>query len=109
MNFKNSIFVIQSHLDELTNIGLAEKQESGNYAAASQVRSNVLRHYVNLGRLLFPRYLFYALFATLFYSAFLLFFVERVSRANLFIGIFGAIICVIFWYEAKRFWSRRPY
>ena len=109
MNFSRSISLIQRHLDELTNTGLAEKQESGNYAVASEIRSNVLRHYLNFGRLLFPRYMFYALFATLFYSSFLLFFVERVSRANVFIGIFGAIVCVIFWYEAKRFWSRRPY
>jgi hypothetical protein len=109
MHFRSPIPLVQRHLDELTNIGLAEKQESGNYVAASEVRSNVLRHYLNLGRLLFPRYLFYASFATLFYSAFLLFFVERFSRENLFISFFGAIVCVIFWYEAKRFWSLRPY
>jgi hypothetical protein len=109
MNFRSSLPLVQRHLDELASIGLAEKQDSGNYVAASEVKSNVLRHYVNFGRLLFPRYFFYASFATLFYFAFLLFFVERVSRANLFIGFFGAIVCVIFWYEAKRFWSRRPY
>ena len=109
MHFKSPISVVQLQLDELTNVGLAEKQESGNYVAAREVKSNVLRHYVNFGRLLFPRYLFYASFVTLFYSAFLMFFVQRVSRENLFIGFFGAIVCVIFWYEAKRFWSLRPY
>jgi hypothetical protein len=109
MHFRSPIQIVQRHLDELTNTGLAEKQDSGSYVAASEVRSSVLRHYVNFGRLLFPRYLFYALFATLFYFAFLLFFVERVSRENFFIGVFGAVVCVIFWHEAKRFWSRRPY
>lgn len=109
MHFSRPILLVQRHLDDLTNVGLAEKQESGSYVAASEVGSDVLRHYVNLGRLLFPRYFFYALFATLFYSSFLLFFVERFSRENLFLGVFGAIVCVIFWYEAKRFWSLRPY
>jgi len=109
MHFQRPVSLVQRHLDDLSNVGLAEKQESGSYVAASEVGSNVLRHYVNFGRLLFPRYVFYALFATLFYSAFLLFFVERFSRENLFLGFFGAIVCVIFWYEARRFWSLRPY
>ena len=109
MHYKNPLSQVQHHLDELANLGLAEKQETGNYVAASEVKTNVLRHYVNFGRLLFPRYLFYALFTTLFYSAFLMFFIQRVTRENLFIGLFGLIVCVIFWYEAKRFWSLRPY
>jgi hypothetical protein len=109
MNFSRPLYVIQSHLTELTSVGLAEEQSSGNYLATGQVQSSVLRQYVNLGRLLFPRYLFYALFATLCYFTFLLFFIERFIRANLFIGFVGAIICIVFWYEARRFWTRRPY
>lgn len=109
MHLRSPVHLVQRHLDELANVGLAEKQDSGSYVAASEVRSNVLRHYMNFGRLLFPRYFFYASFATLFYFAFLLFFVERLSRENLFIGVFGAIVCIVFWYEAKRFWSLRPY
>ncbi len=109
MHFKNPISLVQSHLNELAAVGLAEKQEPGNYVAASEVKSKVLRHYMNFGRLLFPRYLFYALFTTLFYITFLIFFVQRISRENLFIALFGALICVIFWHEARRFWSLRPY
>ncbi len=110
LHFNEPISYVQRQLEELRSIGLAEKQSAGNcFIAANEVNSCVLRHYINFGRLLFPRYFFYALFATTFYLAFLLFFVERVSRENLFIGFFGGFVCVILWYEARRFWQLRPY
>jgi len=31
------------------------------------------------------------------------------TRENLFILSFGAIVTAIFWYEAARVWSLRPY
>ena len=31
------------------------------------------------------------------------------ARENLFIITFGAVVCVVFWYEAYRMWSLRPY
>ena len=75
-----------------------------------QVKIGVLRHYVKLGKLLFPRYFFYALFSTVFYVAYLLFLVQDFfTRENLFIAVFGAIVCVIFWYEAYRVWTMRPF
>ncbi len=75
----------------------------------SQVKIGVLKHYVKLGRLLFPRYFFYALFTTVFYILFLAFLLQGFSRENLFMISFGAIVCAIFWYEAYRVWSMRPF
>lgn len=87
-----------------------EKQEiGGHYVLVSQVKIGVLRHYVKLGGLLFPRYFFYAMFSTVFYTAFLLFLLQGFTRANLFIIAFGAIVSAIFWYEAYKVWSRRPF
>jgi predicted DNA-binding transcriptional regulator len=102
--------VAHHHLEQLCNLGLAKKEDVGNYyVLASEVKIGVLRHYVRLGKLLFPRYFFYALFTTSFYIIFLLFYVQRFSRENLFLAFFSAIVCGIFWYEAYRFWSLRPY
>jgi DNA-binding transcriptional ArsR family regulator len=102
--------VAYHHLEQLRELGLVEKQEiGGHYVLVSQVKIGVLKHFVKLGRLLFPRYFFYAIFSTVFYIAFLLFFLQGFSRENLFIISFGAIATAIFWYEAYRVWSMRPF
>ena len=102
--------VAHHHLEQLRQLGLVQKQEAGGqYSLVSEVKIGVLRHFVKLGRLLFPRYFFYAVFSTVFYALYLLFLVQGVTRENLFIITFGAIVCVIFWYETARVWSLRPF
>lgn len=102
--------VANHHLEQLRELGLVEKQEvGGHYVLVSQVKIGVLKHYVKLGKLLFPRYFFYALFSTIFYVAYLPLFLTSLSRENLFIISFGAIVCAIFWYEAYRVWTQRPF
>jgi DNA-binding transcriptional ArsR family regulator len=102
--------VANHHLEQLRELGLVQKQDiGGHYHLVSEVKIGVLRHYVKLGRLLFPRYFFYALFSTIFYVAYLLFLMQGFTRENLFITAFGAIICAVFWYEAYRVWTMRPF
>jgi len=102
--------VAYHHLEQLRELGLVEKQEiGGHYVLVGQVKIGVLRHYVKLGRLLFPRYFFYAVFSTIFYVAFLVFLLHGFSRENLFMISFGAVVCAIFWYEAYRVWTMRPF
>jgi DNA-binding transcriptional ArsR family regulator len=102
--------VANHHLEQLRELGLVQKQEiGGHYFLVSEVKIGVLRHYVKLGRLLFPRYFFYAVFSTVFYLAYLLFLMQGFTRENLFIISFGAIVCAVFWYEAYRVWSMRPF
>lgn len=102
--------VANHHLEQLRELGLVEKQDiGGHYVLVSQVKIGVLRHYVKLGKLLFPRYFFYAVFSTIFYVGYLALFLDSFSRANLFIISFGAIVSAIFWYEAYRVWTMRPF
>jgi len=103
--------VANHHLEQLRELGLVQKQEiGGHYVLVGEVKIGVLRHYVKLGKLLFPRYFFYALFSTVFYATYLSFLVQDFfSRENLFIAVFGAIVCAIFWYEAYRVWTMRPF
>src|SRR3989337_2955496 len=102
--------VANHHLEQLRELGLVEKQEiGGHYVLVSNIKIGVLRHYVKLGRLLFPRYFFYAVFSTIFYVAFLVFLLHGFSRENLFMISFGAVVCAIFWYEAYRVWTMRPF
>ncbi|MEM2098292.1 MAG: hypothetical protein QXU99_00890 [Candidatus Bathyarchaeia archaeon] len=102
--------VANHHLEQLRELGLVQKQDvGGHYVLVNEVKIGVLRHYVKLGRLLFPRYFFYAVFSTIFYVAYLLFAGVGLARENLFLTVFGAVVCVIFWYEAYRVWSMRPF
>lgn len=102
--------VAQHHLEQLRQLGLVKKQEAGgNYSLTSEVKIGVLRHFVKLGKLLFPRYFFYALFSTTLYLFYVLFLMQGLTRENLFILIFGGIVSSIFWFEATRIWSLRPY
>jgi predicted DNA-binding transcriptional regulator len=102
--------VAQHHLEQLRELGLVTKQEvGGSYSLVSEVKIGVLRHFVKLGKLLFPRYFFYAVFSTTFYVAYILVLMQGLTRENLFILSFGAIVTAIFWYEAARVWSTRPF
>jgi len=102
--------IANHHLEQLRDLGLVEKQEvGGHYILVSEVKIGVLKHYVKLGKLLFPRFFFYALFSTIFYVAYALLLVQAFNRDNLFILLFGGIVCGIFWYEAYRVWGMRPF
>jgi biotin operon repressor len=102
--------VANHHLEQLRELGLVQKQNAGSYYfLVGEVKIGVLRHYIKLGKLLFPRYFFYALFCTTLYVTYLLVWMQGFTRENLFILIFGGIVLVIFWYEAIRIWSLRPF
>ena len=101
--------VAQHHLERLRELGLVQKLDvGGSYSLVGEVKIGVLRHFVKLGRLLFPRYFFYAVFSTAFYIAYLTMLMQSFTRESLFITFFGAIISTIFWYEALRVWRLKP-
>jgi DNA-binding transcriptional ArsR family regulator len=102
--------VAQHHLEQLRELGLVKKEDvGGNYSLVSEVKIGVLRHFVKFGKVLFPRYFFYAVFSTTFYLFYLLALMQGLTRENLFIFSFGAIVTAIFWYEAARVWSLKPF
>lgn len=102
--------VAQHHLEQLCQMGLAEKQDVGGYySLVSEVKIGVLRHFIKLGKLLFPRFFFYAVFSTVFYIAYLTMLMSSLTRENLYIAIFGAVVSIIFWYEAVRIWNLKPF
>jgi hypothetical protein len=79
-------------------MGLVKKQDVGDdYLLVGEVKIGVLRHFVKLGRLLFPRYFFYAVFSTTLYLIYLLLFMQSLTQETVFITVFGAIVLAIFW------------
>ena len=102
--------VAHHHLEQLRELSLVQKQDiGGQYSLVSEVKIGVLRHFVKLGKLLFPRYFFYAVFSTVFYVAYLTMLMQSFTRESLFIVFFGAIVSAIFWYEAVRVWRLKPF
>jgi DNA-binding transcriptional ArsR family regulator len=102
--------VAQHHLEQLREMGLVKKQDvGGDYLLVGEVKIGVLRHFVKLGRLLFPRYFFYAVLSTTLYLIYLLLFIQSLTQETVFITIFGAIVLAIFWYETARIWSLKPF
>jgi len=102
--------VAHHHLEQLRQLGLVQRQKiGGEYVLVSEVKIGVLRHFVKLGRLMFPRYVFYAIFSSAFYIAYITLLMQDFTRENLFIISFGAIVTIIFWYEAIRFWRLKPF
>jgi len=102
--------VAQHHLEQLRELGLVQKLDvGGSYSLVSEVKIGVLRHFIKLGKVLFPRYFFYAVFSTTLYLIYIFTLMHSFTRENLFILLFGAIVSAIFWYEAVRVWSLRPF
>lgn len=102
--------VAHHHLDRLRDLGLVEKKEiGGNYSLVSEVKIGVVRNFVQLGKLLFPRYFFYAVFSTTFFLTYLLFLMPGFTSEGLFIILFGVIVTIIYWYEAVRVWLLKPF
>ncbi len=102
--------VASHHLEQLSDLGLLEKQPAGgNYLLVNQIKIGVLRHFVKLGRMLFPRYFFYALFVTTLFLTYLLLAAGNLTRESAFILFFGTIVSSILWYETYRVWTLKPF
>ncbi|HID90907.1 TPA: hypothetical protein EYP44_03000 [Candidatus Bathyarchaeota archaeon] len=93
------------HLDKLRGLGLV-REERGRYLLAREVKVGVLRYFVSLGRMLLPRYLFYAVLTT---SMLITYVVEFYPVLDVIVLVFGIVTSAIFWYETIRVWRERPF
>ena len=95
------------HLEKLRELGVTEKDEIGQYSLKEQVQVGTLRMFFRVGRLILPRYLFYAIFLT---TAVAVYTVERIVQigtpdpAAVVFGIIGAGVC---WFESARLWREK--
>jgi len=98
--------VAYHHLDKLTRLGLIEKDQYGEYAIVKNVNVNVLQAFTQVGRLLVPRFIFYAVFFSTLMIGYVLAFQQSI---NFFAMAFGLFASAFAWYEAYRTWKRRPF
>jgi hypothetical protein len=92
------------HLNKLENLGLVSTDQHGLYHLERNVKVGVLRFFVGSGKLVFPRYLFYAMFYTTLIPCSLILLpltTGPISLLLLSVLTFGAITS---WIESFRTW-----
>jgi len=95
------------HLEKLREIGVAEKDPMGQYYLREQVQVGTLKMFLKIGRLILPRYLFYAVFFT---SAVLVYAAQTIIQTGsiqMAAVAFGSSAAGISWYECARMWKER--
>jgi len=98
------------HLERLRDLGLVTQIDGSGYVLVGEIKLGVLRHFVRLGRILVPRFVFYASFATMLTLLYNLFLSKSSDLlASSFVMIIGVFSSAAFWYEAYRFWRLKPY
>ncbi len=104
----SSSSLAQYHLTKLAELGLL-KENGGEYHLVDEVKTDVLKDFLQFGTFIVPRFVFYAVFFTIM-TAFLGVEVLSISSPGLdllFLGLLGAA-CALFWYEALRAWIKGP-
>ncbi len=107
LGFK-SASLAQYHLDKLVELGLAQKDELGNYVLAKEVKIEALEQFLKIGTYIIPRFVLYSMMLTILFTYFLLFARLEISRTSIWAYIFAVVGLVITWYETIRAWRRTP-
>ena len=95
------------HLEKLRELGVVDKDAGGEYSLREQIQVGSLKAFLKVGRVILPRYLFYAAFLT---TAVLVYSVESVLQAGTVdpaAVVLGAAGAGISWYECMRMWKDR--
>lgn len=108
LGFK-SASLAQYHLDKLVDLGLATRDDLGNYFLAREIKIEALEQFLKIGTYLVPRFVLYSVMLTILF----IYFVFEVggnviSSISIWAYIFAIAGIVITWYETIRAWRRSP-
>lgn len=95
------------HLEKLRELGLLTKDERSQYRLTSEVKVGTLRLFTRLGRLVVPRYLFYATFFSTGLTLYLWKAGFGTSLDNMMAIVFGVSGAAISFYETTRLWMEK--
>jgi hypothetical protein len=95
------------HLEKLRELGVADKDATGEYFLKEQVQVGTLRMFLRIGPLILPRYLFYAILLTTAVAAYAALTLAQTGAVEPAAVVFGAIGSGICWYECLRLWKER--
>lgn len=102
----SSVNVAVHHLEKLCRVGLAAKDEHGRYSVSRKVSVGIMELFVNVGRIRFPRLLFYAAF----FAAISVFYFATspliLGRDSVYVIILAILATALFGYEAFKVWRQ---
>ncbi len=101
--------VASHHLEKLKDLGLLEKEPTGEYRLVSQVKVGVLRNFVGFLGVMLPRYLFYSTMFTAMLVLYPILYPPNFSPHNLMSFVFGISSVAVSWNETFRVWRMRPF
>jgi uncharacterized membrane protein (GlpM family) len=107
LGFK-SASLAQYHLDKIVDLGLATKDEIGNYFLAREIKIEALEQFLKIGTYLIPRFVLYSVMLTFLFVYFVLAVGDVISSISIWAYIFAITGLVITWYETVRAWRRSP-
>lgn len=102
----SSVNVAVHHLDKLCRVGLATKDEHGRYFATRKVNIGIMDLFMNLGRIRFPRLLFYAAFFAAFSIMYFTTAPVVIGRDSAFVIVLAIAGAALFAYEAFKVWQQ---
>ncbi len=94
------------HLDKLKDLGLVAK-DTGEYKLVKEVKVDIVKQFMRVGRVFVPRFAFYAASFTALFAYYLLN-LSRLDFFTLFGLFFGGVGSGIFWFETAKTWKQRP-
>jgi len=107
LGFK-SASLAQYHLDKLVDLGLASKDEMGNYILAKEVKIEALEQFLKIGTYIIPRFILYSVMLTILFAYFVVAAGMEISRLSVWAYVFAIAGLGITWYETIRAWRRTP-
>jgi len=97
------------HLEKLKQLGLVDKDVHGQYTVKRDVRVGVLKLFIGKGRLMVPRFLFYATFYTSVTAALTTMLFQYIEWQSFILLALLMSVCVLLWFEALRTWAEKPF
>jgi hypothetical protein len=97
--------VANYQIEKLIDLGLVGKDNHGRYYLLHRVQVPALKAYVNIGKFIVPRLIFYAGFFTTLLATYVTLYANSL---NIFAIAFGSVGTSLFWYEAFRLWKASP-
>ena len=98
------------HLEKLDSLGVIRKNRYGNYEITKKIDIGALNQFIIVRNFTLPRFLFYAVFATVLFIGYLIMFLTfPLSTGEVFSILFGLILCTVSWFETFFSWKNRPF
>ena len=97
------------HLEKLRDLGLLEKDSTGEYRLVELVKVGVLRNFVGVLGFLLPRYLFFSTMFTVMLVLYPIIYKPDWSVHNIMALVFGISAVAVSWSETWRAWRMRPF